>query len=78
MRAEGDLSQLSHRLSGQRRTQAHNLDIRRILTCGSGLWRTDRTDGIDLRIRRLGCGGLEYPALLQDIDRPGDHEDSDD
>jgi hypothetical protein len=35
MRAEGDLSQLSHRLSGQRRTQAHNLDIRRILTCGS-------------------------------------------
>ena len=37
MRAEGDLSQLFHRLSGQRRTQAHNLDIRRILTCGRWL-----------------------------------------
>jgi hypothetical protein len=32
----------------------------------------------NLQIRRLGCGGLEYPALLQDIDRPGDHEDSND
>ena len=49
-----DLSQLSHRLSGQYRTQAHSLDIWRILTCGYGFWRTDRTDGIDLRIRRLG------------------------
>ena len=51
---EGDLSQLSHRLSGPRRTQAQSLDIRRILTCGFGFWRTDRTNGIDLRIRRLG------------------------
>jgi hypothetical protein len=58
MRAEGDLSQLSHRLSGQRRTQAHNLDIRRILTCGSGLWRTDRMHGIDLRIRSWGFESL--------------------
>ena len=33
---------------------------------------------MELRIRRLGCGDLEYPALLQDIDRPGDHEDSND
>lgn len=33
---------------------------------------------MELKIRRLGCGDLEYPALLQDIDRPGDHEDSND
>ena len=31
-----------------------------------------------LQIRRLDCGGLEYPALLKDIDSPGDHEDSND
>jgi hypothetical protein len=31
-----DLSQLSHRLSGRHRTEAHRLDIRRTLTCGSG------------------------------------------
>jgi hypothetical protein len=31
-----DLSQLSHRLTGQHRTQAHSLDIWRILTCGHG------------------------------------------
>ena len=41
--AEGDLSQLSHRLSGQHRTQADSLDIRRILTCGFGFWRTGWT-----------------------------------
>ena len=33
---------------------ADSLDIRRILTCGFGFWRTGWTDGIDLRIRRLG------------------------
>jgi hypothetical protein len=52
-RAE-DLSQLSHRLTGRHRTQAHSQDIRRILTCGFGFWRTGWADGIGLRIRRLG------------------------
>jgi len=46
-----DLSQLSYRLSGRRRTEEDSLDIRRILTCGYGFWRTGWTDGIDLRIR---------------------------
>jgi hypothetical protein len=46
-----DLSQLSHRLSGQYRIQAHSLDIWRILTCGYGFCRTGWTHGIDLRIR---------------------------
>lgn len=45
-----DLSLISHKLSGQHRAQAHSLDIRRILTCGYGFWRTDRTYGIDLRM----------------------------
>lgn len=44
------ISQPSHRLEGQRRTQAYGMDIRRTLTCGCGLWRTGRTHGIDLRI----------------------------
>src|SRR5262249_37937027 len=44
----------SHRLSRPRRTIADSLDIRRILTCGFGFWRTGWTDGIGLRIRRLG------------------------
>ena len=35
-----DLSQPSHRLTGRHRTQADSLDIRRILTCGYGFWRT--------------------------------------
>src|SRR6185312_15324718 len=43
---------ISHRLSGPHRTEADSLDIRRILTCGYGFWRTGWTDGIDLRIRR--------------------------
>jgi hypothetical protein len=51
--SEADLSQLSHRLSGQHRTEAHRLDNRRILTCGYGFWRTGWTGGIDLRIKRL-------------------------
>ena len=49
--------------SGQHRTQAHSLDIRRILTCGSGFRRTGWTDGLDDLInrsvpghRRLGRG----------------------
>jgi len=41
---------VSHRLSGQHWTQAYSLDNWRILTCGSGLWRTCWTCGIDLRI----------------------------
>jgi hypothetical protein len=35
---------------GLNRTQADSLGIRRILTCGYGLWHTGRTNGIDLRI----------------------------
>ena len=46
-----DLSQPSHRLTGRHRTRADSLDIRRILTCGFGFWRTGRTHGIDLRIK---------------------------
>jgi hypothetical protein len=53
-----DLSQLSHGLSGQHRTQTHSLDIRRILTCGYGRWRTRWTLSIGLRIRRLGFESL--------------------
>ena len=30
---------VSHRMSGQHRTEADSLDTRRILTCGSGFWR---------------------------------------
>ena len=52
------LSQLSHTLSGRRRTEEDSLDIRRILTCGYGFWRTGWTDGIDLRIKRPTALGM--------------------
>jgi hypothetical protein len=44
------ISQLSHRLTGRHRTRADGPDIKWTLSCGYGFWRTDRTDGIGLRI----------------------------
>src|SRR5262249_22617336 len=52
--SEAGLSRLSHRLTGRHRTRADGLDIQWTLACGYRFWRTDRTGGIDLRIRRLG------------------------
>jgi hypothetical protein len=50
---EADPSRLSHRLTGRHRTRPDGLDIQWTLTCGYGFWRTGRTDGIGLRIKRL-------------------------
>jgi hypothetical protein len=65
-RGRSDLSQPSHRLTGQEGTQTDSLDIRRILTCCSGLRRTNRTSCIDLWNRwncpRRGLGLKDGPG----------------
>jgi hypothetical protein len=63
-RMTATVSQLSHRLGGRHWTEADSLDIQRTLTCGSGFWRTGRTHGIDLRIRRLG---VRVPPSAPDL-----------
>lgn len=45
---------------------------------GHGLFWTGPDARTGIYGSRLGRGALKYPALLQDIDRPGDHEDSND
>jgi len=64
------ISQLSHRLAGRHRTRADGPDIEWTLTCGYGFWRTDRIDGIDLRVRRLG---VRVPPSAPSSTAPSDH-----
>lgn len=54
--ARVNVSQISHRLTGQHRTRADRLDHCQTLSCGYGLQSTGRTGGTDLRIRRLRRG----------------------
>src|SRR5215831_12514615 len=58
-------TQISHGLSGQHRTQAHSLDIPRILTCRNGFWRTSRTYGIGLRIRSPAALANFVPLVVE-------------
>ena len=62
-----DLSQISHRLTGRHWTRADGLDIQWTLTCGYGFRRTDRTGGIDLRIKRQKGRGdyMSETALIE-------------
>lgn len=47
---EVNLSQTSHRLTGQDRTRVASLDLRRTLACGYGLRGSGWISGTDLRI----------------------------
>jgi hypothetical protein len=67
------LSRLSHRLTGRHRTKADGLDIQWTLTCRYGLWRTGRTHGIDLRIRRLGVRVPPSAPLSSQVTRLSPH-----
>ena len=62
----GNLSQISHELTGPAWTLASTPDTGQALTCGYGLRRTGRTHGTDLRVRwPLGDGGKLLPRRFR-------------